>query len=553
MDLVRQGVRALRRRLAAVSIWLWLAVGALLIALVVLVGIATRPATSSSPTGLVANFNLDPGTPLHQAAPNFTLTDERGRRVSLDSFRGRVVILGFTDSECTTVCPLTTAAMVDAKRMLGAAGSRIQLLGIDANPAATSISDVRRYSSLHGMLGQWHFLTGSSAQLQRVWNSYHVAAEIRQRQIDHTPAVYVIDPDGRERKLYLTVMAYDAVAQLGQLLAHEVSRLLPGHPAVRTDLSYSQIPGLSPATDTTVPGAGGGTVALGSSGAPRLYLFFATWDQQIGDLRGEMESLNAYTAAAAHDRLPKLTAVDEASVEPSPQALSSFRRRLSRPLTYPVAVDHSGRIADGYEVHDEPWFVLVSGNGKFLWYYDVATFGWLNTSELIARVQAAVAHSATTPTDAAVALELAGSPARLAALHQQASLLLGDQAAFAARLHALRGYPVVINAWASWCIPCREEFGLFAAASAHYGTRVAFLGANTEDSPGDARAFLTQHPVSYPSYQTTTAGLAPLALIQGLPTTIFINRDGKVVYVHTGQYDAQGTLDQDISTYALGG
>ena len=543
----------MRKRLSRVSIWVRLGGSALLIAAVAGVGIATRPGPSSSaPTGLVANFDLDPGTPLDAPAPNFTLTDEFGRHVSLRSFRGRVVILGFSDSECTTVCPLTTAAMVDAKRMLGAAGSQVQLLGINANPVATSIRDVRTYSSLHGMLGKWHFLTGSRAQLQQVWKAYHIAAEIRAGQIDHTPALFVIDPAGRERKLYLTAMAYDAVSQLGQLLAQEASRLLPGHSRVRSNLAYSQIPGTSPAKRTVAPRAGGGNVTLGASGAPRLYLFFATWDQQVSDLSSQMEALNRYTRVAARNRLPALTAVDEGSVEPSPQALERFRARLRHPLSYPVAVDRSGRIADGYEVQDEPWYVLISGSGKFLYYYDISSGGWLKTPDLIARVQAALVHGAKAPTDALVAQELAGSPAPLAALHQQASLLLGNQAAFNARLHALRGYSVVVNAWASWCIPCRKEFGLFASASGHYGTRVAFLGANTEDSPGDARAFLAQHPVSYPSYQTTTSGLGPLAPISGLPTTIFINRAGKVVYVHAGQYENQGTLDQDIHTYALG-
>jgi cytochrome oxidase Cu insertion factor (SCO1/SenC/PrrC family) len=58
--------------------------------------------------------------------------------MSLSQFRSKVVILAFTDSQCTTVCPLTTVAMVIAKELLGAAGDQVQLLGIDANPEATS-------------------------------------------------------------------------------------------------------------------------------------------------------------------------------------------------------------------------------------------------------------------------------------------------------------------------------------------------------------------------------------------------------------------------------
>src|SRR5207237_1789493 len=131
---------------------------------------------------------------------------------------------------------------------------------LNANPAATSIRDVRAYSELHGMLNQWHFLTGSRAQLTRVWRAYNIAAQIQQGQIDHTPALYVIDPAGRERKLYLTVMAYAAVPQLGQLLAQEASSLLPGHPRVRSSLSYSKIPGIGPDSRVSLPRPDGGTV-----------------------------------------------------------------------------------------------------------------------------------------------------------------------------------------------------------------------------------------------------------------------------------------------------
>jgi cytochrome oxidase Cu insertion factor (SCO1/SenC/PrrC family) len=395
------GKRALPQRLRRPVPGTWVAASLVLAATagIIIHAVAGPAASTSASTAqsalLAGNSSLDPGTSLSGTAPGFTLTDQFGQPVSLRSYRGKVVILAFNDSECTTICPMTTTALLDAKTMLGAAGSQVQLLGIDANPKATAVEDVLSYSQLHGMLYQWRFLTGSLPQLQSVWKAYSVGVTISQNLIDHTPAVFVIAPDGNLAKLYLTQQSYSAVGQLGQLLADEASRLLPSHPPVQSHLSYAQIAGASPAATTTLPRAEGGSVSIGPGhpGQARLYLFFATWDQEITSLAGQLDALDSYQLAAGAAGLPSLTAVDEGSVEPSPSALTRFLSGLPKPLWYQVAVDRSGQVADGYQVQGVPWFALVSPSGQILWSWEVSTSGWLTRAALDQHVRAALAHA----------------------------------------------------------------------------------------------------------------------------------------------------------------
>lgn len=161
-------------------------------------------------------------------------------------------------------------------------------------------------------------------------------------------------------------------------------------------------------------------------------------------------------------------------------------------------------------------------------------------------------HSAALPA-ATAAAALRGAPAPLAALHAQADQLLGGGVgAFRARLRSLRGYPVIVNKWASWCQPCESEFPVFQRVAVSYGRRVAFLGLDGNDHTASARAFLHGFPVTYPSYFDPSSAIATaLNASTYFPQTLFFDRAGRQVFDHVGPYESVSTLERDIRHYVL--
>jgi thiol-disulfide isomerase/thioredoxin len=164
-----------------------------------------------------------------------------------------------------------------------------------------------------------------------------------------------------------------------------------------------------------------------------------------------------------------------------------------------------------------------------------------------------VAPRNSAPSPAQVRAALTGSPAPLAALHEQANRLMPASVATVERLlSVLRGYPVVVNKWASWCGPCRGEFPFFQQASVRFGRRVAFFGLNSADNEADARAFLNRFPVSYPSYADPREEIARwMRAPNTYPETLFFDRAGRINFVRQGGYPTQAKLNEDIQRYAL--
>ncbi len=146
---------------------------------------------------------------------------------------------------------------------------------------------------------------------------------------------------------------------------------------------------------------------------------------------------------------------------------------------------------------------------------------------------------------------LADAPPRLAEIHAQGNRLLdGGLDAFEDRIEELRGYPVVVNTWASWCGPCRFEFPFFQSQAANYGTEVAFLGVDSDDSEDAAQTFLDEFPVPFPSYSDPDKEIMRALEAPYLPSTAFFDRAGERVYTHIGAYASEDDLAADIERYA---
>lgn len=111
----------------------------------------------------------------------------------------------------------------------------------------------------------------------------------------------------------------------------------------------------------------------------------------------------------------------------------------------------------------------------------------------------------------------------------------GTPAKLAAALREFRGKPVVVNYWATWCGPCKEEMPRIVAAANRYEGKVHFLGVNVEDDPSAAAAFIKEYKMNFRNLSDPKGEIRRKGSILGLPVTQFFDKDGELKFSHQGE------------------
>jgi cytochrome c biogenesis protein CcmG/thiol:disulfide interchange protein DsbE len=104
-------------------------------------------------------------------------------------------------------------------------------------------------------------------------------------------------------------------------------------------------------------------------------------------------------------------------------------------------------------------------------------------------------------------------------------------------LSELRGHVVVVNFWASWCVPCKKEAPLLAASARAHAGDVVFLGIDVQDFKTDARRFLERYGANFPSVRDGGGAMYSAYGLTGLPETYYLDRRGRIVAHDAGQVE----------------
>ena len=195
-----------------------------LVALLIAIG-AVLLSNRGSPPAAVANADSQfagPTMPPGLRAANFSLVDQNGRRVTLDRYRGKVVVLTFIHSLCHDACPFMVEQIKGALNDLPRDGRGVAAIGVSVAPSEDTVAHRRTFLARHQMTGRLEFVNGPMRTMRRIYHAY--AIQPVTPKIDHSTFVILVDKRGLERVGF----AADQLTPEG--LAHDI-RVLERQPA----------------------------------------------------------------------------------------------------------------------------------------------------------------------------------------------------------------------------------------------------------------------------------------------------------------------------------
>ena len=359
------------RRLFLVSLALSVAALAAALAVTSTSGGAKGPPSGSlagisPPTAGLLSLSTYPGT--NHRAPDFNLTDQNGRPLSLSQFRGKSVVLSFNDDRCSDVCTLLAEDIVRADSDMGrAARQRVVFLSVNVNPYFPDVGSVRRWSEQNelGSVPNWYFATGPVSALQAVWKSYgvYVGPDPVTRSVTHSTFIEYIGPDGTLRATgdfgrtaidvdpYAHGMAQAAV----DLLPSSEQTAVAGPQAPVAHGSGAGLGQQAPPFTLAVQSSPGTSMDLSALAGKPVVLNF--WASTCQNCRSELAAFSQVAASS-----PKVRFVGIDVADPSPAVAASETRAAG--VGYPLLSDASGNVAATYRIASLPTTVYIDSQGK---------------------------------------------------------------------------------------------------------------------------------------------------------------------------------------------
>jgi len=140
-------------------------------------------------------------------APPLALQDSLGRRVNLEQYRGKAVVVTFIYTHCPDVCPIIIGNLHNAQSELGSEAQKLQIIAVSVDPKGDTPKTVKAFLRARRMSGRMEYLIGSRPQLEKVWSDWHIVSKAAPKKsspdlVEHSALIYGISASGKITTLY---------------------------------------------------------------------------------------------------------------------------------------------------------------------------------------------------------------------------------------------------------------------------------------------------------------------------------------------------------------